>query len=177
MLAQSGKQGKAVQLYKLASNVNLYRFTIFANPLVGATSPNPFEHHLAMMATRSFWAFPKVQLLDNSARSYFEKVPWSNLHRRKNISSTPLDKLVLCSSVKYNEHRQLNRVCGYSLEYIYLRAWDPIWVRLIRTDAILRCMGCYMELSEVQEFLVLAFGALCNSSFLFVPLPPNLIGS
>ena len=38
-------------------------------------------------------------------------------------------------------------------------------------------MGCYMELSEVQEFLVLAFGALCNSSFLFVPLPPNLVGS
>ncbi len=38
-------------------------------------------------------------------------------------------------------------------------------------------MGCYMELSEVQEFLVLAFGALCNSSFLFVLLPPNLVGS
>ena len=54
MLAQSGKQGKAVQLYKLASNVNLYRFTIFANPLVGATSPIPFEHHLAMMAAHSF---------------------------------------------------------------------------------------------------------------------------
>lgn len=38
-------------------------------------------------------------------------------------------------------------------------------------------VGCYMELSEVQEFLVLGFGALCNSSFLFVPLPPNLVGS
>ena len=34
-------------------------------------------------------------------------------------------------------------------------------------------VGCYMELSEVQEFLVLGFGALCNSSFLFVPLPPT----
>ena len=54
MLAQSGKQGKAVQLYKVASNVNLYRFTIFANSLVGATSPIPFEHHLPMMAARSF---------------------------------------------------------------------------------------------------------------------------
>ena len=55
--------------YKLASSVNLYRFTIFANPLVGATSPIPFEHHLSMMAARSFWAFPRVQLLANLSRS------------------------------------------------------------------------------------------------------------
>ena len=41
-------------LHILASSVNLYRFTIFANPLVGATSPIPFEHHLSMMAARSF---------------------------------------------------------------------------------------------------------------------------
>ena len=34
-----------------------------------------------------------------------------------------------------------------------------------------------MELSEVQEILVLTFDALCNSSFLFVPLPPNWGGS
>ena len=34
-----------------------------------------------------------------------------------------------------------------------------------------------MELSEVQEFLVLTLDALCNSSFLFVPRPPNLVGS
>ena len=47
--------------YKLASSVNLYRFThfldfpfgtIFANLLVGEASPIPFEHHLPMMATR-----------------------------------------------------------------------------------------------------------------------------
>ena len=45
----------------MASSVNLYRFThfldfpfgaIFANLLVGAASPIPFEHHLSMMATR-----------------------------------------------------------------------------------------------------------------------------
>ena len=59
--------GKVIEIlvligrYKLASSVNLYRFThfldfpfgaIFANLLVGEASPIPFEHHLPMMATR-----------------------------------------------------------------------------------------------------------------------------
>ena len=54
MLSQIGKQGKSVQVYKFASSVNRALFTTFAHVLVGAASPIPFEHHLAMMATRSF---------------------------------------------------------------------------------------------------------------------------
>ena len=55
-------------LHKLASSVNLYRFTyflelsfgpFFANLLVGVT-PNPPEHHLPMMATQqSCWQYPE----------------------------------------------------------------------------------------------------------------------
>ena len=54
VLSQIGKQGKPVQVYKFASSVNRALFTIFAHALVGATSPNPFKYHLAMMATRLF---------------------------------------------------------------------------------------------------------------------------
>lgn len=54
MLSQIGKQCKPVQVYKFASSVNRALFTTFAHALVGAASPIPFEHHLAMMATRSF---------------------------------------------------------------------------------------------------------------------------
>jgi len=55
--------------YKLASSVNLYRFThfldfpfgaIFANLLVGAASPIPFEHHLPMMAARFSIVFKRT---------------------------------------------------------------------------------------------------------------------
>ena len=53
-LSQIGKQGKPVQVCKFASSVNRALFTTFAHALVGATSPIPFEHHLAMMAARSF---------------------------------------------------------------------------------------------------------------------------
>lgn len=53
-LSQIGKRGKPVQVYKFASSVNRALFTTFAHALVGAASPIPFEHHLAMMAARSF---------------------------------------------------------------------------------------------------------------------------
>ena len=55
--------------HKLASSVNLYRFThfldfpfgaIFANLLVGEASPIPFEHHLPMMATRFSIVFKRT---------------------------------------------------------------------------------------------------------------------
>ena len=53
-LSQIGKQCKPVQVYKFVSSVNRALFTTFAHALVGAASPIPFEHHLAMMAARSF---------------------------------------------------------------------------------------------------------------------------
>ena len=58
------------KICKLASSVNLYRFThflelsfglFFANLLVGVT-PNPSEHHLPMMATS--------KVADNIRREY-----------------------------------------------------------------------------------------------------------
>ena len=52
--SQIGKQGKPVQVYKLASRANRSLFPLFAHSLVGAASPIPFEHPLARMAARSF---------------------------------------------------------------------------------------------------------------------------
>ena len=87
MLAQSGKQCKPVQVYSFLKN---HLWMLFQKLLVGATSPNPFEHHLAMMATRSFWAFPRVQHLANLSRcenTGFEKTLRRNLHRSKKFFS------------------------------------------------------------------------------------------
>ena len=69
VLSQIGKQGKPVQVYKFASSVNRALFTTFAHAPVGAASPIPFEHHLAMMATRSFWTLLQLSLLDSLTTS------------------------------------------------------------------------------------------------------------
>lgn len=50
-LSQIGKQCKPVQVHSFSPN---HLRMLFRKLLVGATSPIPFEHHLAMMAARSF---------------------------------------------------------------------------------------------------------------------------
>ena len=94
MLAQIGKQGKAVQLYKLASNVNLYRFTHFykitfgcfcKNCLLGQhpQSPSNIMYHDSYSLLLSVFL---LQLLDKLARSEntsFETSLRRNLRRSK----------------------------------------------------------------------------------------------
>ena len=78
MLTQIGKQCKPVQVYSFLQN-HLRMFC--KNCLLGQHPPIPFEHHLAMAATRSFWAFShcnfwttwpeeKIQVLKN----YFDAI-------------------------------------------------------------------------------------------------------
>jgi hypothetical protein len=49
--SQIGKQCKPVQVHSFSQN---HLSVLLQKVLVGATSPIPFEHHLSMMAARSF---------------------------------------------------------------------------------------------------------------------------
>ena len=133
-------------LHNLASCVNLYRFTIFANPLVGATSQILFEHHLSMMAARSFWAFPRVQLLANLSRSNMKKITsvqlapkWKMFFRH---SSTHLLFLQLSSRINAEN-------------WISVRYWFYSFAGLpdFKSDIfvkgrVLLHVGCYIEPSD-----------------------------
>ena len=95
---QIGKQCKPVQVHSFSQN---HLSVLLQRVLVGATSPIPFEHHLSMMAARSFWAFPRVQLLANLSRSNMIKNNFcATCAEVKNVFPALLDILVFSTIIQ-----------------------------------------------------------------------------
>ena len=152
-------------LRKLASSVNLYRFTIFANPLVGATSPILFEHHLSMMAARSFWAFPRVQLLANLSRSNMKKIT--------SVQLAPKWKMFFRYSSTYLFFLQLSSRINAE-NWILVRDWFYSFTGLPDFESdifvkgrVLLHIGCYIEPSDECRCSCAYFLMLCVAAFCF----------
>lgn len=99
--------------HKLASSANLYRFTHFRKITFGCFFENCLLGQHPQSPSNIIFDDGCSFILNVLMKSFLEKTLRRNLHRSKKVL-TPVDKLVFLSTVKYNKHRQLNRVCEYS---------------------------------------------------------------